>query len=235
MKIDNKGLQRIYQAYVAGKDRESREACPSPDSLRRSFDPTSTRDEKDAIVDHLSQCSSCAQEFDFLRQLLDRERELAEKLDDIRGSRHGGRFILRKVVSAVFPRFEKRYATVFLLVIGMIAGVLMLRHGLGRNDGRGKTPPPLELIQPLGRVPPASPLIFKWEPLPAPAAYVIELYDEALNQIWEGPKIMVGTSALPASAMGRLARNKTYYWAVTAYDQNGNKRESELRSFFLTD
>jgi hypothetical protein len=166
---------------------------------------------------------------------LDREWELAEKLDDIRGSRHGGRFILRKVVSAVFPRFEKRYATVFLLVIGMIAGVLMLRHGLGRNDGRGKTPSPLELIQPLGQAPAASPLVFKWEPLPGPAAYVVELYDEALNQIWEGAKITVSASTLPLSAMGMLARNKTYYWAVTAYDQNGNKRESGLRSFFLTD
>jgi hypothetical protein len=235
MKIDNKGLQRIYQAYVAEKGRESRESCPSPDSLRRSFDPTSTRDEKDAIVDHLSQCPSCAQEFDFLRQLSDREWELAEKLDDIRGSRHGGRFILRKALSAVFPRFEKRYAIVFLLVIGMVAGVLMLRHGLGRNDDRGKTPPSLELIQPLGRVPAVSSLIFKWEPLQGPAAYVVELYDEALNQIWEGAKITVSVFALPASALGKLARNKTYYWAVTAYDQNGNKRESGLRSFFLTD
>ena len=235
MKIDNEDLQRIYQAHVAGKGQESREACPSLDFLRKSFDPTSTRVEKDAIVDHISQCPSCAQEFDFLRQLSDREWELAQKLDGIRGSRHGGRFILRKALSAVSPRFEKRYATVFLLVIGMIAGVLMLRHGLGRNDGRGKTPPPLGLIQPLGRVPAASSLIFKWEPLPGPAAYVIELYDEALNQIWEGAKITVSASTLPASAMGMLARNKTYYWAVTAYDQNGNKRESGLRSFFLTD
>ena len=235
MKIGNEDLQRIYQAHVAGKGQESREACPSLDFLRKSFDPTSTRVEKDTIVDHISQCPSCAQEFDFLRQLSDREWELAQKLDGIRGSRHGGRFILRKALSAVSPRFEKRYATVFLLVIGMIAGVLMLRHGLGRNDGRGKMPPPLGLIQPLGRVPAASSLIFKWEPLPGPAAYVIELYDEALNQIWEGAKITVSVSALPASAMGKLARNKTYYWAVTAYDQNGNKRESGLRSFFLTD
>ena len=235
MKIGNEDLQRIYQAHVAGKGQESREACPSLDFLRKSFDPTSTRVEKDAIVDHISQCPSCAQEFDFLRQLSDREWELAQKLDGIRGSRHGGRFILRKALSAVSPRFEKRYATVFLLVIGMIAGVLMLRHGLGRNDGRGKMPPPLGLIQPLGRVPAASSLIFKWEPLPGPAAYVIELYDEALNQIWEGAKITVSASTLPASAIGMLARNRTYYWAVTAYDQNGNKRESGLRSFFLTD
>jgi len=235
MKIDNKGLQQIYQAHVAGKGRESRESCPSLDSLRRSFDPASTRDEKDAIVDHISQCPFCAQEFDFLRQLSAQERELAEKLDDIQGSRHGGRFTLRKAISSVFPRFEKRYATVFLLVIGLITGVLVLRHGLGRNDGRGKTPPPLGLIQPLDQVPAASPLIFKWEPLPGPAAYVVELYDEALNQIWEGPKIAISTSVLPASIMGKLARNKTYYWAVTAFDQNGNKRESGLRSFFLTD
>jgi hypothetical protein len=235
MKIDNEDLQRIYQAYVAGKGREPGKACPSLDSLRESFDPASTREEKDAIVEHISQCPSCAQEFDFLRQLLDREWELAGKLDGIRGSQHGGRFILRKALSAVFPRFEKRYATVFLLVIGMIAGVLMLRHGIGRNDSRGKAPPPLGLIQPLGQVPAASPLIFKWEPLPGPAAYVVELYDEALNQIWEGAKITISASALPASAIGKLTRNKTYYWAVTAYDQNGNKRESGLRSFFLTD
>jgi len=235
MKIDNEGLQRIYQAYVAGKGRESRESCPSPDCLRRSFDSISSQAEKDAIVDHLSQCHSCAQEFDFLRQLSDRERELAKTLENIRGSQHRGRFILRKVLSAVFPRFEKRYAIVLLLGIGMIAGVLMLRHGLGHNNGRGKTPPPLWLIQPLGRVPGASPLIFKWEPLPEPATYVIDLYDEALNQIWEGPKLMVSASALPASAMRTLARNKTYYWTVTAYDQNGNKRESELRPFFLAD
>jgi len=235
MKIDNKGLQRIYQAYVAGKDRESIESCPSFDSLRKSFDPTATRDEKDAIVDHISQCPSCAQKFDFLRQLSAQERELAEKLDDIQGSRRGGRFTLRKALCSVFPRFEKRYATVFLLVIGLITGVLVLRHGLGRNDGRGKTPPHLGLIQPLGQVSAASPLIFKWEPFPGPAAYVVELYDEALNQIWESPKIAINTSVLPASAMGRLARNKTYYWAVTAFDQNGNKRESGLRSFLLTD
>jgi hypothetical protein len=235
MKIDNKGLQQIYQAHVAGKGRESRESCPSLDTLRRSFDPSSTQHEKDAIVDHISQCPSCAQAFDFLRQLWDQERGLAEKLDDIRKSRHRGRFIMRKILSIVFPRVEKRYATVFLLVIGMIAGALVLRHGLGRNDGRGKTPPPLRLIQPLGGVPAASLLIFKWQPLPGPVAYIVELYDEALNQIWESPKIAISTSALPASIMGKLARNKTYYWAVTAYDQNGNKRESGLRSFLLTD
>jgi len=235
MKIDNKSLQRIYQAYIAGKRRESRESCPSLDSLRRSFDATSTQNEKDAIIDHLSRCSFCAQEFDFLRELSAWEWELAKELDYTRGSQHGYRFNLRKALSTVFLHFEKKYAVILLLVICMITGVLMFRHGLNRNNGRGNTPPPLELIQPLGRIPLTSPLIFKWEPLPSPAAYIIELYDEALNQIWESPKITVKTSALPASVMGRLMRNRTYYWAVTAYDQNGNKRESELRSFFVTD
>lgn len=235
MKINKKDLQRIYQAYLAGKDQKSRCFCPSLDSLQKSFDPSSTQDEKDAIVDHLSQCPSCAQEFDFLRQLSDREWELAEKLDNIRRSQYRNRFLTREALSTVFPRFEKRFAIISLLVIGIIAGAFMIRHGLDRNDGRGKMPQALGLIQPLGRVPAVSPIIFKWEPLPRPATYVVELYDEALNQIWEGPKIMLWTSALPESAMARLARNRTYYWAVTAYDQNGNKRESGLRSFFLTD
>jgi len=235
MKINKKDLQRIYQAYIAGKDQRSRESCPSPDSFQKSFDPTSTQDEKDAIVDHLSQCPSCAQEFDFLRQLSNEEWELAGKLDEIQRSQYRGRFLLREALFTVFPRFEKRFAIISLLVIGIIAGAFMIRHELGRNDGRGKMPHALRLIQPLGQVPAASPLIFKWEPLPGPATYVIELYDEALNQIWEGPKIMLRASALPESTMARLARNKTYYWAVTAYDQNGNKRESGLRSFFLTD
>lgn len=235
MKIDNRGLRRIYQAYVAGKRRESRESCPSLDSLRRSFDTASTQNEKDTIIDHLSQCSFCAQEFDFLRKLSSWEWELTKELDYARGSQHGHRFNLRKAVSTVSPYFEKKYAVILLLVICMITGILIFRRELIRDNGRGKTPPPLELIQPLGRVPVASPLIFKWEHLPSPAAYIIELYDEALNLIWESPKITVKTSTLPASIMGRLAQNRTYYWAVTAYDQNGNKRESELRSFFVTD
>jgi hypothetical protein len=235
MKIDNKSLQQIYQAYVAGKDWKSIESCPPLDSLRRSFDPTSTQNEKDAIVNHISQCPSCAKEFDFLRKLSAQERELANKLENIQGSRYGNLFTFRKALSSIFPRFEKKYATIFLLVIVLITGVLVFRHGLGRDDGRGKKPPPLRLIQPLGQVPAASPLIFKWELLPGPAVYVVELYDEALNQIWQGPKIAASASALPASTVSKLAQNRTYYWAVTAFDQNGNKRESGLRSFLLTD
>jgi hypothetical protein len=235
MKIDSRGLQLIYQAYVMGKDRKSIEPCPSINSLRRSFDATSTIDEKDTIVDHISHCSSCAQQFEFLRLLSAQEMELAKNLNDIQGCQHRGRFALRRALSYVSPRFEKRYATVFLLVIGVIFVVFVLKYGIGHNDNRGKQTHILALIQPSGQMSGTSPLIFKWEPLPEPAVYVVELHDDTLKQIWESQKITINTTALPESALRRLARNKTYNWAVTAFDQNGLERESGLRSFFLTD
>ncbi|MHB8093584.1 MAG: anti-sigma factor [Candidatus Aminicenantales bacterium] len=235
MTIDDKNLRGLYQSHVAEESPMTREACPSVDRLLESFDADCSREAKDSIVDHISHCALCAQEFDFIRRLRAQEKALTEDLEKIKVASEAK---IRKAEKARLPFFRRlawKYAPILAVIIAIIGGVIFLHQGRDMKIGRGKQFLPLSLIQPLGRATESLPLVFKWQGIKGGEFYKIEIYDEALRLIWESPKAAATELALPPSVQTQLTRSKTYFWCVTAFGQGVKIGESEVRPFQIAD
>src|SRR5512139_2750225 len=63
MKSENRDLRELFQAFVRANGRGDREKCPSVQDLVDSFDPKASRRKKKKIIDHLSECGDCREEF----------------------------------------------------------------------------------------------------------------------------------------------------------------------------
>jgi len=235
MTIDAKDLRELYQSRVAEESPATREACPSIDQLIKSFSADCSLETKDGIVEHISHCAPCAQEFDFIRRLRAQEKAFAEDLEKMRlpsGTKS------HKVESARHPFFRRpawKYASIMAVIIAIFGGVIFFRQWRDTKIGRGKQPLPLSLTQPLGRTTESSPLIFKWQGIKGGEVYSVEIYDESLRILWESPKTAAMEMGLPPSVQTQLIINKTYFWGVTAFSQGAKIGESEVRPFQIVE
>jgi len=229
MKINDKDLRRIYQSYVDEHRTESRKDCPTPEGILDSFDSSSPRQMKDAVVDHVSRCAPCAREFQIVRAFLNQGRGL---VNDPGVSCAGDENAKQP---PAFYRYFRKFAPAMLLAGAVLFGIIRFLPLPRFNDGRGRPITPPNQIHPLGNVPLSTPLIFKWNGLSEKSLYVLEIYDEALQPIWESPKVSSQELALPVEIQKILSPGKRYFWAISAFAQSGKKADSGFQSFIPID
>jgi hypothetical protein len=97
-----------------------------------------------------------------------------------------------------------------------------------------------KLLSPVGgaRVSfPANPLTLSWSPVPRAASYLVSLAtDEDLASLVGDKTVKTsGTSYAPWSVTPAGARGKTYYWAVTPLDAQGNRGAQSRTGSFVWD
>ena len=223
MEMNDLEVRRIYMSYVSSKVRTSRKECPSIKELRDAFEAKTYRSAKNRVVDHISECAHCAEDFQFIHGIRTRERDLAEEIRAIARNRRPSFLYAQR------PLWNYVIGTSLIAIV--IAAVFMFRGAPPPDGGRNRPAIMPEILAPTGPIAADPPLLFKWRPVAGAASYVIEVYDESLQFIWESPPVSTTAAILPAHLWQVLSDGSDYYWSVTAYDSEGKIGESRFEVF----
>ncbi len=216
-------IGRLYRSYVSAKIRTSRKDCPPMKDLREAFEGKTRRAAKDKIVDHISDCAYCAQEFEFIRVVRAKERELDAGIREIARNRRPPALFLSR------PLLNYAFGMAMLAIVA--SGVLVFKKDGARDEGRSHSATIPEALAPSGHLGAPPRLIFRWKPVARAVSYVIEVYDESLQLIWESPPVTTTAALLPGPIKEELSGDTNYYWTVSALDSEGKMGGSRFEVF----
>lgn len=223
MEMNDSELRWLYRSYVSEKVRAARDKCPPVRGLRKAFEAAAPRAAKAEIIDHISDCPDCAEEFEFIRQGQTIEKEIAARVRVLAR--------LRRPPFLFLPRPLRSYAIGMLMIAVMITGVVLHEHDGARDEGRSRSATIPESLSPAGHVATPPPLVFRWKPVIRAVSYVVEVYDESLRAVWESPPVSTSAASLPGPIRETLSGDKKYYWLVQAFDSEGKIGESSFEEF----
>jgi len=243
MKIKNEDLIKLYKAHIMENVPNSRKSCPSSKEIINFFRSKASEKQRSRIINHITKCSYCAQEFEFMLQTQRQEGKLIEEVGQLLQSKENIAAIKKRTGKKInylsegrkplFPRLSWKYA--FMLAgVAIIFSTFFVFQNRGKREYRGSDLSRVHLIEPINGKYSKSLLVFKWNEYKSSEYYIIELFDETLFQIWKTNKISKNQAILPAEIAKRLNINKTYFWMVTAFLPDGKKIESEIGEFILT-
>ena len=244
MKINLKDLQTAYETYRHKNIPMSRNHCPSFNKLI-SFLTSKTSDKQETkIIDHLTNCHFCAQEFQFIIFVYRFERKLNEELykslqskkekSFLRGNTKKNdmkSFLKQKIV----PPFSSWKYAIPILGITITILTLNIIQNYRSKEYRIIDTKRIQLIEPINIKYSKSSLIFKWNEYKGSNYYQFELFDETLLSVWKSDKIFRNFIILPYETIKDLNIKKKYYWMITAFLPSGEKVESEMAEFILID
>jgi hypothetical protein len=239
MRIDSDDLKALYQAHVRSQTPSSLKDCPSPKKMMKLLRSKSSAKEATQIIDHISRCSSCFREFEFLVDVLRKEKEFIREVEQLAQSPEAcvdRRSDRRKILGLrVGWRPLLSWRTALLLAGFFLAGFMVSKLVLFRAPEQYRTAASagLELLQPVAKKIPRSSLVFKWEGVEDSEYYILELFDQALAPVWKSGKINENSFVLPEGLAKTLEADRSYFWMVTAYKTAGEKIISRLEEFFL--
>jgi len=250
MKISTPDLRRLYQASIADKMPPSRKRCPAPGKILGMFDGTLSNRQKVGLVDHITRCSSCFQEFDSLRLIYHQQDTMIDDLkawaarreerkdqghiEDARGGygppKHSGRG------GRIRPRlwaYALGLATLALCLVLAADHWSVFKDILG-GKYRAVAAPQIELVHP----PSANSVLrqalyFQWNSFPRVQRYFVELFDQELKPVWKSQDSTATKIVLPQEMAERLHLARPYYWLVTGILADDKKAESDVGVFFL--
>jgi hypothetical protein len=228
MVVDDEGLKSIYRAYVHSNTPASREKCPPTECMIRLLRGRGSKREKTRLVDHISRCGYCAEEFEFLVEARRSENELIQGV-----GRWLGRKERERLRPPLFSRFSWGLAS--LVAAFAVAGVLLLKFVIlpVPETYRADSHATIELLEPVDIRVSRPNLVFRWRTLPAAEYYVLGIFDETLAPVWESARLTADQAALPREIIRKLGAGKTYFWLVTAHLPGREQVHSSLAEFIL--
>ncbi len=240
MKINDDDLKKIYKSYVLTRTPLSRQACPSSEQILKIFMDSGIKTEKERIVDHISNCSSCVQEFDAFLEIARHEEKLTREIEELLRDEAGPFFIVKKNSQKIIKRFSPvwRFALASVILVSLVGVFFLVIKGPIFNrmsEKRGIKAGQIRLLEP--RLDRASqpPLVFRWDEIEGRDFYVVELFDESLSPLWKSAKIFDTSLRLPSYIEKQLNKGGSYFWMVTVFFTNGLVRESHLEEFKIAD
>jgi hypothetical protein len=244
MKINNSDLRKIYRAYVQDRIPLSREKCPSPEKLFSSFMSLGSSHKIGKIIDHITICAYCAQEFNFFLEIFREEQRLVEEIDRLLQQKDRARISQKKRTEFPIFRWPKiyrlhaswKYAIIPLLTIIFVALMISVTNRLiitKKNEERSELPGQIQLLGPTYEKAAQVPLIFKWKGVKNSNYYILEIFDKALLLVWKSPRIFENSYRLPSDIGGKIEKNKNYFWMITVFLVDGMTIESSLEEFTL--
>lgn len=228
MKVDDALLKELFRGYGATRRPLDRKKCPSSSEMVRSFESSSPIRKKKRIIDHISECSFCREEFLLLFEI-QRSSPLLSSIKD--ATAHYGPQIGSPIRSEPNHLRFWQYAC-SLLGLGLVISSLFLivnQKDLSEVERTARTE--LILLSPKTDESVSRPLIFRWRGRTAIDYYVLELFDEALLPIWTSDKIRDIRVQLPPPIVSMLRPGRSYYWMVTSYSKGSETDESRLSHF----
>ena len=230
MTLNDEDLKRIFQAHVAKQEPKTRQDCPSFHELARFFEPGPRRRQKLKIVDHVTNCSACSQEFEFLRELQSYERRLAHGAAEHRTNSEGRPAPARIQRGWIlFRRYAPIAAGTIVLMISLAILVKWDRTEETRSASRS-----VVLLRPRQDQTARLTVAFEWKPVESADSYIFEIFDETLLPVWASQPMTSTFFIPPEELRNRLRSNAPYYWMITAFRNKNKLAESELRRVILS-
>ena len=93
MKITDKSLGILYRSYVHERSLAPGQTCPNPEDLISIFNPRARKKRKTHIIDHITRCSACTNEFHLFLEI---ERERRQFESEIGRALSESRHLLKK-------------------------------------------------------------------------------------------------------------------------------------------
>ncbi len=217
MRIDDDQLKELFRGYAASRKPLTRKKCPSPKALASSFEPSASFRKKKKIVDHISGCSFCREEFMVLFEIQGREPSRLRVLSQGRSNRH--------------PLWQYACA---LLGLGLVITSFFVSvrqkelSSIERSAERS-----IALLDPKADQSLSGSFVFRWRGRAASDYYILELFDDALLPIWTSSKIRDLQIPIPPEVYTTLRPGRPYFWMVTAFSQDVKTEESQLGRFIL--
>lgn len=230
MNNDDDIYKEAFQDCTEFPKPPDRKRCPSPEALARSFEPGTSRRAKKRIVDHLSKCSYCQEEFRFYHELQSFHQGLSlnERADSHHDPANRSRFVDSPVGRPVWT-----YASILLGLALISSVVLLFFQSIDMSDIERREEAAIILDYPQHFYRIGDELIFRWEKYPSARHYVLELFDDSLLPLWTSPAIQGLQTRLPPEMRPVIKAGKLYYWMVTAYSGPAKVAESKLTQFIV--
>jgi len=230
MTLKDEDLKLIYRAYISKRDPGTRQNCPSLEELSRFFEPRTRRRKKLKIVDHITHCPACTDEFEFLRELHNYESLLTQNAVEVRLK---GQFRSLSPGHKIKAASLWRYATVATGALLLIVSLAIIMKW-DRSDETRTVSPSLALLRPgPGQFVPI-PMVFEWKTVEGADFYILEIFDETLLPVWKSPEVAASILKPPEDVSSRFRLNRPYHWMITAFRSGKRLAESELRRFTPT-
>jgi len=245
MKITYDDLKRAYKTHIRRRIPSSREGCPPAENIFSVFDKSTSPADKEKIIDHVTVCSYCLQEFELMQGFIREEEKAVGDIASYLGTKDGNTRIPGKrpkileilLGSRVQARALWRLAAASLFVIIVITGLFLIGtrsfFRTPEDRERGRLPGQVHLISPIRGQKIETPLLFRWERTPNAEYYQLEIFDESLLPIWKNSRIEGVYYVLSPQAADLIKQNKIYFWTITAWLIDGTKKESPLEEFIF--
>lgn len=245
MKINNDRLKRLYTEYIKTKMPTSRENCPPVRDLTDFFNPSFLAKKKESIIEHITHCSLCHEEFEIILKIRRDDVSFIKEHNNLsRVINHSS--VTSTIIDRLFSRFKKiqiprfywKYAFSLLFVSMFIFSSLLIfrpdwAHFPWKKEGRRGDSNIIQLIAPVNTSAVKSSLVFQWNEVKESDFYILELFDASFLPIWKSPKILDNSVFLPNEIIDKLKKNRSYYWMLTCYLPNGAIIESDFKEFIL--
>jgi len=220
MKIDDEDLRRLFRAPFPVECPELRKQCPAKKDIVAFFRPRISRKRKYRIIDHISSCALCSEEFAFLLQIHRQQEKLIRNI--------------KKEMPTSFPRlFLLQYAPFAAGLFLFVLVSLFLYRYSPPHHSRSLKNESIRLLHPCGRTTLTSPVLFKWNSELEAEYYILEIFDTSLRPFWRFSDIDSNSYLLPLDIISRMKIQEPYYWIITAVDSTGQKIESKIQVFIL--
>ncbi len=228
MNISDDKLKNLYREYLIDTAAASRENCLKPETILKSLRSPHHSRKKAIILDHVSRCFHCAQEFDFILNTLRQESNLNQEI-----GKTASRTSAKNSQSSLPRKFPKLIPVAALIsVIVISAGYYTFKY-VQKKEYRSLRASPLELTNPVDRPVGVGELIFEWKDISETCHYKVEVFDESLLPIWKGEDIYSNYIKATPTLLRKLDKGKTYFWMVTAVCTDGRIVESRLEKFSI--
>jgi hypothetical protein len=228
MNLKDDDLKRFYRSFINLRIPGNRKNCPSLEELVSFFQSRRRTGNKLKIVDHITNCSACAQEFEFLLELQRYQEKILGQVSESRPTRPFFHSIPASMNSV--NRLWRFSSVLIGMVLVVVSLVVILQNGGPVVETRSVRSS-LILLQPAPEQSVTPPLTFAWKGLPGAEAYVLELYDEALQSVWKSPETSLTHLVLPPEEAGNLRPGHGYFWMITAFSEGDKLSESGLSQF----
>jgi len=228
MKINKIELQRLYKETIASGRTAGQSECASLDQIVRFFERRLSKKARRRLVDHVTGCPTCCQEFEFLLELQRFEKEIARQAVELEESRFRSRPRLKTRANFLF-----QHAAGLVVVFFLLSSLALMWRGANQAVDRGRKTSAVVLFQPAGSVVGQSVLEFSWQASVPSLEYIVELFDDALKPIWKSERLAASKVLLPEKILALLRPGETYYWMVTAYAGGRYHDESDFQAFSL--
>ena len=231
MKISHRDLKELYRDYLEDKPPVSRAKCPSTQDIADCLRGESSKNRRNQIIDHIFQCASCHEEFEFALEIIREEEKFIHDLSTIIKEKNHG----KKNKFFQFQPFHPAWIYGFIFIMGVVLISLFVHNISEERTYRGAESHSVTLITPNKKTILITQLEFEWKHVLNSDYFILEIFDESLYPIWKSDKITINHTLLSEEITNRLLKQKTYYWMVTAFLSDGKTIESRLQDFVISD